>query len=91
MNEIRKEKLRIANLVDEINDRGTANLSFDLGTRGGINVAVWVYDDNGKLIDSHFAMGCKRDVTLLDELKAISKRLVQLHQEALAQRKQVAA
>ena len=99
MNEIRKEKLRIANLVDEINERGLANLSFDIGTPDGIPISVYQYSERGALVVTWYAMGCKFDVTLLEELQGITKDLKALyragmkamHSEALAERQERAA
>lgn len=99
MNDVRKEKLRIANLVCEINERGFANLSFDIGAPDGIPISVYQYNERGALVDTWYAMGCKFDVTLLEELQGITKDLKalyrkgmkEMHAEALAKREQVAA
>ena len=43
MNEIRKEKLQIMNLVDEINERGIAVLSFGITSYGTpLNITQWI-------------------------------------------------
>lgn len=56
MNEIRKEKLRIVNLVDEINERGIARLSVDIGSPGSTPLRVWVWSPEDHVVrdmDAH--------------------------------------
>lgn len=49
MNNIRKEKLRIANLVMEIDERGIRSMSFDSGRNNecGGNLCVWTWPAEG--------------------------------------------
>lgn len=100
MNDVRKEKLRIANLVCEINERGFAVLTFDLGSPDGIPVSVHEFNARGVLVRAWYAMGCKLRLTLLEELQGISRDLRELYRkgvieaarkEALTERKEMVA
>ena len=51
MNEIRKEKLRITNLVDAINETGVMSLSLEFGRPGSVPVSVTKWHTDPHAID----------------------------------------
>ncbi len=83
MNELRKEKLRILNLVEAISEHGIADVSVDFPRKGG--TLVWVmFWSRQEITDSWTAYDFKDALNIRHRLEA-------MYREALAQREQVAA
>ena len=81
MNETRKEKLRIANLVDAINERGFADLSLDFGRPGSVAVTVTRWHCN-QIIECWYGY-TSGGVGLLQDIR---EELQDIYREALAER-----
>ena len=87
MNEIRKEKLRILNLVEAIKERGIADVSADFCRRG--STLAWVIFWRGyHITDSGAAYSLDDDQ---DSLVGVRRRLEQMYKEALTQRQETVA
>lgn len=87
MNEIRKEKLRILNLVNAINERGIADVSVEFPRKGG--TLVWVMFWSRQNITESWTAYNLDDAHA--ELLDIRHRLEEMYREALAQREEKAA
>lgn len=86
MNEIRKEKLRIANLVQALNEEGLADLSMDFGRVGSVAVTVLRWHCN-EIVEAWYGYSSGG----LQQLQNIHKELRDIYREALAQREDIAA
>lgn len=86
MNEIRKEKLRITNLVHAINERGFFDMSMDFGRVGSVAVTVHRWHCN-EIIETWYGY----ESGGIDQLRDIREDLQDMYQEALAERREVAA
>lgn len=87
MNEIRKEKLRILNLVEAIKERGIADVSVDF-CRAGSTLAWVVFWDANEITDNWTAYSLDDDC---NSLVGVRQRLEQMYKEALGQRQEKAA
>lgn len=74
MNEIRKEKLRIVNLFDEINERGIASLTLEMGRPGSVPLSVTHWSANNDVLCTKHAFGS----SLLVGLKNVRQYLEQI-------------
>jgi len=90
MNEIRKEKLRILNLVDQINEKKIAKLALDFGSPGATPVSIYQYGPSGK-ITAHWTAHGVTDGGLLVDLKKVSCELRKMYREALVGRQEAVA
>lgn len=92
MNEIRKEKLRIVNLVDEINERGIALLSQEASAIGyPFRVLEWTLNDRN---ETGLEIVKSWDVTeskMHPQLRKIRHDLEQMLKAGKAQAMEVAA
>lgn len=82
MNEIRKEKLRIVNLVDAINERGIAQLTLEMGRPGSTPMSVTQWTAKNTVSVEWRAYSSE----LLAGLKKIRRNLEQILAEAKSEK-----
>jgi len=92
MNEIRKEKLRIANICMAIMEKEVAFMSVDFSNYGtGTDITEWLVDGENIEIKRKWSVYSSEEARQLKEHKEIRLQLEELYREALAQREEVAA
>lgn len=87
MNEVRKEKLRILNLVEAIKERGIADVSVDFPRRGA-TLAWVVFWGANEITDSWSAYSLGDSY---NSLVGVRQRLEQMYKEALGERRECVA
>ncbi len=75
MKELRKLKLRVLELVDEINQLGLADISVEFGRSGSVPVTVIYWDTKTDTIDNVVHVFAHR---ITEDLKAIIKDLLKI-------------
>ena len=79
MNEIRKEKLQIMNLVDEINERGIAVLSFGITNYGTpLYITQWIGTGSGEELQILRQWFANDSGNFLQELKDFRREIKEI-------------
>ena len=92
MNEIRKEKLQIMNLVDEINERGIAVLSFGISSYGTpLDITQWIGTGPGEDLQILRQWFAHDRENFLQELRDVRRAMHQLLAEEMEAAKELAA